>query len=472
VREVCPTETLGVTEEMSDFIVSSGYECFPPKAVDLAKRCIIDGLGVMVAGMREPSVQIIREYVHTTGGARESTILGRGKERAPAHLAALVNGIAGHAMDWDDTALSTTPDRGVLLHPTVPPLAAGLAIGEVVHASGRDLVTAFLLGFEVECKLAEAISTEHRIRGFHTTGTCGIFGAVVTASKLMRLSRDRVRMALGIAASMSAGIDVQLGTMTKPLHAGRAAENAVVAARLASIGFEANAAALEGHKGFFQAYGPTFDAKRISGRLGSPFSILDPGSSVKPYPCGVVGQVVMDSMRDLLIMNPFRHEDVRRIRVTTSSNILPPAGPLKYRKAENALQGKFCVPFQMAAIVIKHKAGMMEFTDDFVKRPEVQDMMDRVETAVDPSFDALGRNRYMSVIEVHLRNGAVVKGKSPETVRGSPGNPLNREDLLEKFNDCVQETLGGDQARGLVATVDSVEGVTDVGELVRRASVD
>jgi 2-methylcitrate dehydratase PrpD len=235
---VCPTETLGVTEEMSDFIVSSGYECFPPKAVDLAKRCIIDGLGVMVAGMREPSVQIIREYVHTTGGARESTILGRGKERAPAHLAALVNGIAGHAMDWDDTALSTTPDRGVLLHPTVPPLAAGLAIGEVVHASGRDLVTAFLLGFEVECKLAEAISTEHRIRGFHTTGTCGIFGAVVTASKLMRLSRDRVRMALGIAASMSAGIDVQLGTMTKPLHAGRAAENAVVAARLASIGFE------------------------------------------------------------------------------------------------------------------------------------------------------------------------------------------------------------------------------------------
>jgi len=171
-------------------------------------------------------------------------------------------------------------------------------------------------------------------------------------------------------------------------------------------------------------------------------------------------------------MNPFRPEDVRRIRVTTSSNILPPAGPLKYRKAENALQGKFCVPFQMAAIVIRHKAGMMEFTDDFVKSPEVQDMMDRVETAVDPSFDALGRNRYMSVIEVHLRNGAVIQGKSPEAVRGSPANPLNREDLLAKFNDCVQDTFGGDQGRGLIATVDSVETLTDVGELVRRASVD
>lgn len=469
---MCPTETSGVTEEISDFIVSSGYESFPPKAVDLAKRCIIDGLGVMIAGMREPSVQIIRQYVHATGGARESAILGKGRERAPAHLAALVNGIAGHAMDWDDTALSTTPDRGVLLHPTVLPLAAGLAIGEGIHASGRDLVTAFLLGFEVECKLAEAISTEHRIRGFHTTGTCGVFGAVVTASKLMRLSRDRVRMALGIAASMSAGIDVQLGTMTKPLHAGRAAENGVVAARLASMGFEANTGALEGHKGFFQAYGPTFDAKRIRGRLGSPFSILDPGSSIKPYPCGVVGQVVMDSMRDLLIKNPFRPEDVQRIRVMTSSNILPPAGPLKYRKAENALQGKFCVPFQMAAMVISHKAGMMEFTDDFVKSPAVQDMMDRVETAVDSSFDALGRNRYMSVIEVHLRNGGVIQGRSPEAVRGSPGNPMSREDLLEKFNDCVRETLGSDQARGLVAAVDSVEDLTDVGELVRRASVD
>ena len=218
-------EISGVTEEISDFVSSSDYGCFPPKAVDLAKRCMIDGLGVMIAGMREPSVQIIKEYVRMIAGAPESTILGRGKERAPAHLAALVNGIAGHAMDWDDTALSTTPDRGVLLHPTVPPLAAGLAIGELLHASGEELVTAFLLGFEVECKLAEAISTDHRIRGFHTTGTCGIFGAAVTASKLMKLTRVKVRMALGIAASMSAGIDVQLGTMTKPFHAGRAAEN-------------------------------------------------------------------------------------------------------------------------------------------------------------------------------------------------------------------------------------------------------
>jgi 2-methylcitrate dehydratase PrpD len=464
-------EILGVTEEISDFVVSSDYGCFPPQAIDLAKRCMIDGLGVMLAGMREPSVQIVKEYVHTIAGAPESTILGKGKERAPAHLAALVNGIAGHAMDWDDTALSTTPDRGVLLHPTVPPLAAGLAIGELFNASGRDLITAFLLGFEVECKLAEAISSDHRVRGFHTTGTCGIFGSVVTAAKLLKLSKDRVRIALGIAASMSAGIDVQLGTMTKPLHAGRAAENGVVAARLASLGFEANMEALEGYKGFFQAYGPIFDLGRISGRLGSPFSILDPGSSVKPYPCGVVGQVVMDSMRDLLIQHPFGPEDVEHIRVTTSSTILPPRGPLKYRKAENALQGKFCVPFQMAAIVIRHKAGIMEFTNNFVKSPEVQDMMDRVETAVDPSFDALGRNRYMSVIEVQLRNGTVVKGKSPEVVRGSPGNPLSRDELLEKFNDCVQETLSGDQERGLVATVDSLEGLADIGDLVRRASV-
>jgi len=466
------TAISGVTEEISDFVAASDYGRFPPQAIDLAKRCMIDGLGVMIAGMREPSVQIMKEYVRAIGGGPESTILGKGKERVPAHLAALVNGIAGHAMDWDDTALSTTPDRGVLLHPTVPPLAAGFAIGELLHASGKELITAFLLGFEAECKLAEAISTDHRVRGFHTTGTCGIFGAAVSASRLLKLTSAKVRMALGIAASMSAGIDVQLGTMTKPFHAGRAAENGVVAARLASLGFEANMEALEGYKGFFQAYGSTFDSGRISGRLGSPFSIVDPGSSIKPYPCGVVGQVVMDSMRDLLIQHPFGPEDVERIMVTTSSTILPPKGPLKYRKAENALQAKFCVPFQMAAIVIKHKAGMMEFTNEFVKRPDVQEMMDRVQTAVDPSFDILGRNRYMSVIEVRLRNGVVVKGKAPEAVRGSPGNPLSRDDLLGKFNDCIQETFGGDQGRGLIATVDSIEGLVDIGDLVRRASVD
>ena len=154
----------------------------------------------------------------------------------PAHLAALVNGTAGHAMDWDDTALSTSPDRAVLLHPTLQPLAAGLAIGEKLGVSGRDFLTAFLAGFEVECKIAESIHPDHWLRGFHTSNTCGIFGATAAACKLMGLTAGQIRSAFGIAASMAAGLTVNLGTMVKPLHMGRAAENGIVSAQLAAVG--------------------------------------------------------------------------------------------------------------------------------------------------------------------------------------------------------------------------------------------
>ncbi len=463
--------TVGITEEIANFVVDTQFEDFSRDVQQIAKRCIMDGVGVILAGSTEPCSRIVREYVLSTGGKKESTILGKGGVQVPVRFAALVNGTSGHAIDWDDTAISKTPERGVLLHPTIPPLAAGLAMGEKLGVSGRDLLTAFLVGFEVECKLAEAISADHRIRGYHTSGTCGIFGAAVTVSKLMKLSVEQVRSILGMTVSMAAGLDVNLGTMTKPLHVGRAAENGVICTQLSALGFEANLEALEGHKGFFEAFGGGFDPDRIHGKLGRPFAIVDPGVSIKFYPCGVVGHSTIDAMRSLVVEHDIKPEEIDRVKVTTGSNILPPKGPLKYKKAQTALQAKFSIPFLMASMLIHRKVGMMEFTDEFVQNPMVQEMMDRVETVVNPEFDVMGRNRYISVIEIRLKDGRLIKGKSAEYLRGSPQNPLGKEEIAEKFNDCVQRVLNRNHAEELLATIEQLEGLKDIRILIDKACV-
>jgi 2-methylcitrate dehydratase PrpD len=460
-----------VTEEVTNFVVATRYDDFPAEAQHIAKRCVIDGVGVILAGSTEPCTRIMRDYVLSAGGKRESSILGKGKAKAPAHLVALVNATAGHAMDWDDTALSNTPDRAVLLHPTGPALAAGLAIGEQMGLGGRDLLTGFLVGFEVECKIAEAMHPDHFYRGFHSSGTLAILGATSMAAKLMGLPAKQVRNALGIATSMAAGLSVNHGTMTKPLHAGRSAENGIVSAQLAALGFEAHPEAFEAPKGFFRTFGGEFDPDKICGKLGRPFSILDPGVSIKPYPCGVVGHPAMDAMQALTLQHDIRPEEVGSIKVATGSNVLPPLGPLRYRKAQTALEGKFSVPFQMASMVIRRKAGMLEFTDEFVQSPAVQDMMDRVEAVIDPEIDALGRHKIVSLIEVRMKDGRVLKGRSPEHYRGGPRNPLTRESLAEKFNDCVQNVLNQDQAKTLLQTIESLERVGNIRTLTKRAVV-
>lgn len=460
------TDKSGITEEVAAFVETIRFEDFSREVQNIGKRCIIDGIGVILAGAAEPCALILRDYVLSMGGVKESSLLGEGMNRGPAHLAALVNGTAGHAMDWDDTALSTSPDRAVLLHPTLQPLAAGLAIGEKLGVSGRDFLTAFLAGFEVECKIAESIHPDHWARGFHTSNTCGIFGATATVSKLMGLRANRVRSAFGIAASMAAGLTVNLGTMVKPLHMGRAAENGIVSAQLAAAGYEGHPDALESHKGFFHAFAGGFDPGKIRGKLGRPFSILDPGVSIKPYPCGVVGHPAMDAMKALAIEHRLQPEDVDHVKVFTGSNVLPPKGPLRYKKARTGLEGKFCVPFQMAAMIIRRKAGVGEFSDEFVQSPLVQEMMDRVEAVIDPEIDALGRDKIVSIIELRLKDGRILRGRTSEHYRGGPRNPLTREALAEKFNDCVRGVLRPDQTHILMEIIESLERLDSLRKLV------
>ena len=456
----------GVTAAAVDFITNTRFDRIPDKAIVEAKRCLIDGFGVVLAGATVEGSAIVREYVKASSAAGESTILGPGRLSAAAAHAALANGASGHAMDYDDTQLSTTPDRvfGLLTHPTVPALSASLAIGERLGVSGRTFLEAFLTGFEVECKIAEAINPSHYQRGFHSTGTIGTFGAAASTARLLNLSPVATAHALGIAASLSAGIRVNFGSMTKPLHAGRAAENGDTAAELAARGFTAGDDALDGEWGFFQVLGGGADVPRIVGALGKPYSIVDPGVSFKPYPCGSLGHPTMDAMLRLVTDHDVKPDQIARVRVRAGSNIL---NPLRYKTAKTELEAKFCLPFMMTSIALRRRAGIREFTDEFVSSAPVQAMMPRVQTVFDQAIEARGFDKMRSVVEVDLIGGRTLTQASDERYRGGPERPFTRAELHEKFTDCASLVLSPERIRRALELIESLEQIRNVRELTQ-----
>jgi 2-methylcitrate dehydratase PrpD len=457
-----------VTAAVLDFVGSATFDRFPAEAVAIGKRCIIDALGVMLAGSTQDASGILRAYVRDTDGHAEATAFGPVPFRTGVASAALLNGTSGHALDWDDTQLATSADRifGLLTHPTAPPLAAAIAVAERRRASGVEFLEAFLTGFEVECKIAEAIHPSHYKKGFHSSGTVGTFGAAMVVAKLMRLDAEKTAHTLAIAASMAAGIRVNFGTMTKPLHVGRAAQNGVVAAELAARDFTGGKGALDPPWGFLQVFGhgDSFDAQRIVGKLGNPHSIVWPGVSIKPYPCGVLGHPTMDAMRRLVIAHDMQPEHIRAIRVRAGSNIL---NPLRYAIATNELEAKFCPAFMVSAIALRRKAGIQEFNDAFVQSAPVQEMMRKVERVLDPDIEAKGWEKIRSTVEVDLTDGRTLVEHADERYRGGPDLPFTRDELYEKFSDCASLVLSDARVAESFAMIESLERLADIGDLVR-----
>jgi 2-methylcitrate dehydratase PrpD len=462
------TTTKTATGAVVEFIQGARLAAFPSEALTIAKRCIVDGLGVMLAGSTQDAGRILYDQVHGTDTRSAATVFGPKPFKTSSAAAALVNGTSGHALDWDDTQLATSADRifGLLTHPTVPPLVAALAIGEPRKISGAQLLEAFLTGFEVECKIAEAIHPNHYKKGFHSSGTVGTFGAAITTAKLLALDATQTAHTLAIAASSASGIRVSFGSMTKPLHVGRAAQNGVTAAELAARGFTGGKDALDPPWGFFQTFshGEGYDPARIIPVLGNPHTIVWPGVSIKPYPCGVLGHPTMDAMRRLVLKHDVNPEHISTIRVRAGSNIL---NPLRYAIATNELEAKFCPAFMVSAIALRRKAGIHEFNDEFVRSAQVQALMRKVERVLDPEIEAKGWEKIRSTVEVDLTDGRKLVEHADERYRGGPDLPFTRDELYEKWSDCASLVLPKDAIDEVFELVDGLERLRDVTALVR-----
>ena len=456
----------GSTRAVADFVSAAKLDGFPPDVIAQAKRCLIDGFAVILAGSTTRGSTIVRQYIRSVTHSRGASILGPERMEAVAPMAALANGASGHAMDFDDTQLSTTPDRtyGLLTHPTVPALASTLAVAEQHDASGAAFLEGFLTGFEVECKIAEAIDPDHYRRGFHSTATAGTFAGAAGTARLLRLDAGRTAHAIGIAASLAAGLRVNFGSMTKPLHAGRAAENGITAAMLAANGFTAGEDGLDGQWGYFQVLGGGAEPHRLIGALGRPHAIVNPGVSVKPYPCGSLSHPSMDAMLKLVSDNNIQPDQIKAIRLKAGSNILE---PLRYKTARTELEAKFCVPFLLGVIALRRKAGIQEFTDEFVSSAPIQQMMTKVSTVFDPQIEARGFDKIRSIVEVDLLDGRTFEQPSDERYRGSPSWPFTMAELRDRFADCASPLLSKDRIQRALDQIESVEKIKSIRELTR-----
>ncbi|MBI3698092.1 MAG: MmgE/PrpD family protein [Acidobacteria bacterium] len=430
-----PGQSKGLTRQVAEFIVSTTYADLPADVLELGKKSILDGIGLALSGSVAETGKLSREYVKSLElGRAEATVIGS-SIKAPVRFAAFVNGVGIHADDYDDTQLAVAPDRvyGLLTHPTAPALPVALALTEAGARSGRDLVLAYHIGVEVQCKIAEAIAPRHYDEGFHSTGTCGTFGAAAVAAKLRGFNAEQTLRALSIAASQAAGLRENFGTMTKPFHAGHAAESGVVAADLAALGWTANDQILEAPRGFFHAAGGGYDPAAISGKLGNPWTFHSPGISIKPHPSGSLTHPGMTELLRLIRENKIRAQDVERVDVGANRN-MPNA--LIHHRPKNALQAKFSMEFCMAAPLLYGKAGLNEFTDEVVNRPEVQSMIGRVHFGVHPEAEKAGYNKMTTILAIRLKDGRTISGRA-DFGKGSPANPMTYDEVAAKFLDCA-----------------------------------
>ncbi len=458
----------GLTRDAVSFALALRFEDLGEEVLRISRRCVLDGLAVALAGSEQPAIEVLDRYVRKVGGAPDARVIGDSSLRLPAHLAALWNGLAGHAMDWDDTQLAEGPGRpyGLLTHPTMPALSAALAVSDLIASEtgkpvdGRWFLTAFAAGFEVECKIAEAINPDHYIKGFHSSGTIGTFGSAVTVAKLLGFDEKQMAQTIGIAASMAAGIRAGFGTMTKPLHMGRAAENGVTAALLVREGFTGSEEGLDGQWGYLAVAGRGGDPELVLGRFGNPFSIVSPGVSIKPSPCGVLTHPSMEAMLSVMRENRLAPEDIKQVRLFAGSNVLV---PIRFEVATTELEGKFCFPFLLAAIILRGKAGKAEFSDAFVQSQACQDMQRRIGTTFDQTIEEMGWERIRSRLEVEAVDGRRFERWADENYRGGPHNPLSDAELERKFRDCAAGLLDDRRIQRLFDLVWTLEEQADVG---------
>ncbi len=457
-------KTPGLTDYVGRFVVNTTYEDIPADVIELGKKSILDGLGLALAGSRAQTGTICRQYLEEVGMCGgKAIVIGSALKTSP-RFAAFVNGVSIHADDFDDTQLSAAKDRvyGLLVHPTVPVLPAVLALSERGNISGKELMLSYHLGVEVECKIAEAISPRHYQDGFHSTGTCGALGSTVACAKLLRFDQSKVQNALGLAASQSGGLRENFGTMTKPFQAGHAAESGVVSVDLVALGWTAAEQILEADRGFFHAFGGSYDPSALMGRLGKRWTFASPGISLKPYPSGSLAHPAMTEMMRLIDANNIQANQVEKVDVGANHNMTT---TLLHHRPETGLEAKFSMEYCLAILLLERKAGLGEFSDQVVQRADVQEMIRKINFYIDPEAESAGFDKMTSILKIHLKEGRIITGRA-DFAKGSPTDPMTFDEAAIKFRGCAEYAKWPKtKAEKIIAFVSALDSAPDVSAL-------
>jgi 2-methylcitrate dehydratase PrpD len=448
-----------VTDRMAELVLGLGAGDVPPRAMEMVRQAFVDAVGCALAGASTPDAQISAGWVQAMGGAPEAGLIAARGGAAPAALAALANGTAAHALDLDDFSPAMN-------HPSVCLVPALLAVGQREHASGADVELAYVAGFEVTARVCRAINPAHYVRGWHSTSTAGALGVAAGVARLLGLDRERVAVAVGIAASMAAGLRQNFGTMVKPLHAGTAAFQGVSAAELAARGFTADRHILDGPRGFFDVYrGETpaqvSDDTFAAGRL----ELDESGIAFKRFACCGAIHTAIEATLALIERHDLRAADVEAVDCRV--NRLAP-DILIHHVADTPTQARFCVEYSVAATLIDGDAGAAQYTPERVADPAIQELSRRVRVTVDEGLP-VGTSRsdpatFPAVVTVATRSGERLTERS-DIARGRPHDPFSWDELEAKFRACAALELDEAGAERALAALRALPELDDVGAI-------
>jgi len=447
---------MSATGRLVEFVLKTTLADCPEPVLAQIRRAALDTIGCMLAGASEPVAAIVRQIARAEGGVPLCTVVGTPLRTSPT-WAALANGAAGHAHDFDDTNFA------LLGHPSVPLIATALASGEAEMADGAAVALAYVIGFEVDAALGHALNPEHYMRGWHATTSIGTLGCAAAAARLLGLDAGQTVHALGIAASLASGLKENFGSMTKPYHAGHAARNGVLAAQLAREGMTASETALEGRQGYAAAFSSATLPADVFDRLGQRWEIVESGIAVKPYPSCALTHSAIDTLVALRTAHGLTPEQVARVEVRVN-RVVPDV--LRHERPTTALERKFSMPYCAAVALARGAVDLGHFGDGPLD-DDVRGLMARVTMLADPTMPEGLEQQAWSRVTVTLTDGRVL-APPVSGARGHPDDPLDATALREKFLACATPVLSRDDAAAVADQIDHLEDIPDVRALTSR----
>ena len=452
--------SLPIARRIADRVHAFGRGDLTPLSLAQARRAITDTVGVALAGAVDEGVRILRETPGVADGPGPALIWGTDR-RTGLLDAALVNAAAAHALDYDDVCAVLGG------HPSAPLVPALFAIAEARGLPGIEVVLAHVIGVETTLRIARAVNFHHYDKGWHPTATLGVFGAAAAASRLLGLSVEETATALGLAASLSAGIKANFGTMTKPLHVGQCSRNGVFAALLAGRGFTANAAAFEHPQGFLAVFNGagTFDAERIFAAWGAPWEIEDPTMAIKQFPCCASAQPAILMALDLRAKDGVRAADVAEIQV------MPHVRRLRhtdYPDPQSPLQAKFSVQYGVARALNDGVIGLADFEGEAFREPEIQRLLAATETFAHPDMPEDGAAQWGAEVVVTLADGRRFARRVDNVVGRGGDHPMSDREMWAKFADCARRSLP--EAR-IAPLFDALGGLDTIPDVARATAL-
>ena len=442
-----------VTRILAKYVVAGKLDDVPAAVRKEAARTLLNWVGCAIGGSRNEAVDIAVSALKPFFGNEQASLLGR-KERVDIFHAALLNGISSHVLDFDDTHLRT------IIHPAGPVVSAILAVAEYQPVSGSDFLNAIVLGIEAECRIGNAVYPAHYDAGWHITGTAGVFGAAAAAGKLLGLNEQQMVWALSLAAAQPVGLREMFGTMTKSFHPGRAAQNGLTAAVLASKNYTSSDHGIEAKSGWANVLSPARNYAEITEKLGQSWEVSL--NTYKPFACGIVIHPAIDGCIQLRNQYGLKADQIDRVELRVHPLVLELTGK---KTPQLGLEGKFSVYHAAAAAIVDGSAGEKQFSDAAVRNPVIVGLRDRVTTVVDPAI-----KEDQVRIAIRLKDGRTLD-KYVEHAVGSVTNPMSDMDLEAKFMGQAEGVLPADQARLAMTLCWDIETLPSAAAVAEAASV-